>query len=163
MDALKYRNIMRQQAGAVALICTGEVGARYGLTATAVCSLTDDPPTILVCVNRTASAHDFIKSSGRFSVNLLGVEHEEIAGVFAGQTALKGEDRFTVEGYEWQEYASGMPCLKGALGSLDCRVSEDQEFSSHTVFFGIVDDGQFSDAREPLLYFRGDFGQLVST
>ena len=97
MDANDYRAIMRQQAGAVALICTGQPGARYGLTATAVCSVTDDPPTLLACVNKGASAHDHIAASEEFSVNLLSDKHQEIAQVFAGMTDLKGDARLQVD------------------------------------------------------------------
>lgn len=83
-----YRNLMRHQAGGVALIATGRHGGRTGLAATAVCSLTDAPPTLLVCVNQTASAHDIIEDTGFFSVNLLCPSHKELVGVFSGQTGL---------------------------------------------------------------------------
>jgi flavin reductase (DIM6/NTAB) family NADH-FMN oxidoreductase RutF len=161
MDAKNFRTIMRQQAGAVALICTGSVGTRFGLTATAVCSLTDDPPTILVCVNRSASAHDTIEASGKFSVNLLGTAHTEIAGIFAGQTDLNGEDRFNVEGYAWEAHASGTPRLVGAIAHMDCSVTEQQQFSSHSLFIGRVNEGGADDGVDPLIYFRGRFAQLT--
>lgn len=160
MDANGFRTIMRQQAGAVALICTGTEGARFGLTATAVCSLTDDPPTVLVCVNRSASAHDTISRSGRFSVNLLTDDHSELAAIFSGQTGLRGEERFTADGVVWTAHASGTPCLQGAIASLDCEVSDEQKFSSHTIFIGRVLEGAVDEAARPLLYFRGKFGAL---
>ncbi|MEM6497522.1 MAG: flavin reductase family protein [Pseudomonadota bacterium] len=158
MNANDYRAIMRQQAGAVALICTGAPGARYGLTATAVCSVTDDPPTLLACVNKNASAHDHIFESEEFSVNLLAEKHEEIAGVFAGMTDLKGDDRFKVKGFRWIKHKSGMPRLTGALATLDCEVVEKQQFSTHTIFFGRVREGAYSEGAAPLLYLRGEFG-----
>jgi len=161
MDALDFRAVMRQQAGAVALICTGTTGARFGLTATAVCSLTDDPPTILVCVNRTASAHDTIESSGQFSVNLLGDCHTELAAIFSGQSELNGEDRFTVDGDYWEKHASGTPRLSGAIASMDCTVTEQQQFSSHTLFIGVVNEGNSDEDVAPLLYFRGKFGEMT--
>ncbi len=160
MDANLFRTIMRQQAGAVALICTGSKGARFGLTATAVCSLTDDPPTILVCVNRSASAHDTIEASGVFSVNLLSAEHKHLAGIFSGQTDLNGEDRFNVKGYSWAAHASGTPCLEDAIAHLDCTVTERQKFSSHTLFIGLVNEGSANEDVAPLLYFRGRFSEL---
>ena len=67
---------MRHLAGAVTVIATGAPGHRFGLTATAVCSLSDEPPTLLVCVNRPASAHDVISRNGNFSVNLLADDQE---------------------------------------------------------------------------------------
>lgn len=163
MDANSFRAIMRHQAGAVALICSGKTGARVGLTATAVCSLTDDPPTILVCVNKNASAHDTIAQSRQFSVNLLTERHSELAGIFSGQTELSGEARFLVEGYNWAEHASGTPWLKEAVANLDCTVTDQQEFSSHSVFIGKVSEGAFDAKAPPLIYCRGAFSGLAVT
>lgn len=163
MDGNKYRAIMRHQAGAVALITTGTFGHRTGLTATAVCSLTDDPPTLLVCVNKTASAHNLIVEHRSFGVNLLGLHQQALAGAFSGRTGLKGEDRFHVEGFNWSTMKTGAPILEGALAALDCEVTEEQSFSTHTIFIGAVRDGAVSDAHKPLLYFRGDFWDLTAT
>lgn len=163
MDAKDYRAIMRQQAGAVALICTSTPRSRYGLTATAVCSVTDDPPTLLACVNKTATAHDHIFETEEFCVNLLAEQHEKIAGIFAGMTDLTGDDRFKVKGFKWTKYKSGMPRLSGALATLDCQVVEKQQFATHTIFFGAVRDGAFNDDAAPLLYLRGEFGVMQDT
>jgi len=160
MDGNKYRTIMRHQAGAVALITTGDVGMRTGLTATAVCSLTDDPPTLLVCVNRTASAHALILEKRSFGVNLLGLHQQELAAAFSGRTGLQGEDRFHVKGHEWTTLKTNAPILLGALASLDCEVTEQQTFSTHTIFIGVVRDGCVNEDTAPLLYFRGDFWDL---
>ena len=157
MDAASFRDVMRHQAGAVALICTGRKGERYGLTATAVCSLTDDPPTLLACVNKNASAHDTIRATGEFSVNLLALGHEQLAAIFSGQTELNGEDRFTVENYLWTDHASGTPCLAGSVASLDCVVNEQQPFSTHTIFIGGVRHCSADERAEPLIYCRGGF------
>ena len=163
MDAQNFRDIMRHQAGAVALICTGKTGARFGLTATAVCSLTDDPPMILVCVNQTASAHDTIAATGEFSVNLLSDQHTELAGIFAGQTDLNGEARFKIKGYRWLKHKSGTPRLKEAIASLDCAVTDQQVFSSHSIFIGDVREGSFSAEATPLIYCRGSFSSLAAS
>ncbi|MCB1511185.1 MAG: flavin reductase family protein [Hyphomicrobiaceae bacterium] len=162
MDGNTYRSIMRHQAGAVALITTGALGNRTGLTATAVCSLTDDPPTLLVCVNKSASAHDLIVAQRSFGVNLLGLHQQDLAAAFSGRTGLKGEDRFHVPGFEWTTLKTGAPILTGALASLDCAVTEEQSFSTHTIFIGAVRDGHFNDEAKALLYFRGDFWDLSS-
>lgn len=162
MDGDKYRAIMRHQAGAVALITAGEPGKRTGLTATAVCSLTDDPPTLLVCVNRSASAHALIEEKRCFSVNLLGRHQQELAGAFSGRTGLQGEDRFHVEGYEWKTMVTGAPILEGTLASLDCELTEKQSVSTHTIFIGRVREGSVSETADPLLYYRGDFWDLSS-
>jgi len=162
MNCTEFRAIMRQHAGAVTLICAGWGGGRRGLTATAVCSVTDTPPTILVCVNKSAGAHEAIFTTGKFSVNVLSEAHREIAGIFAGQSALKGEERFEVEGYNWGVNASGTPKLYGALAHMDCSVVEKQSFSSHTIFFGQINEGGTNEGAAPLLYYNGQFGRWTS-
>jgi len=160
MDGALYRAIMRHQAGAVTVIAVGEPGARNGLTATAVCSLSDDPPTILACIRRTARAHDAINRLGVFSVNLLASDQQEIAEVFSGNRGLVGENRFQ-EG-KWTTLATGAPILEGALASLDCRLEEQHGFATHSIFIGGVHDGRVRTDAAPLLYFRGDYWDIGS-
>lgn len=155
MEPQTYRDLMRHQAGAVTLIATGEHGNRTGLIATAVCSLTDSPPTLLICVNESASAHDLIAETGSFSVNLLCPEHKELVRVFTGQTGLAGEARF--DDALWQTMATGAPVLKDALATFDCDVSDTKKVSTHTIYIGTVRDGKAGDADDPLVYFRGGF------
>lgn len=158
MDSDSYRQIMRHQAGAVAIIAVGRAGERTGLTATAVCSLSDSPPMLLVCVNRTASAHDPIANTGAFSVNLLASTQQDVAGCFSGRTGLKGEARF--HDPDWTTLATGAPILSSALASLDCKLVDRHEFATHTVFIGAIADGRVNTEAAPLLYFRGDFWDL---
>ena len=146
---------MRHQAGAVTVIAVGQPGARTGLTATAVCSLSDDPPTILACVRRTASAHDVIHRLGVFSVNLLASDQQDVAEVFSGSLGVSGEGRFM--GDKWTTLVTGAPVLRNALASLDCRLEEQHGFATHSIFIGSVLDGCVRNEAEPLLYFRGDY------
>ena len=97
-----------------------------------------------------------------FGVNLLCRHQEALAGAFSGRTGLKGEDRFHIPDHHWTTLKTGAPILEGALASLDCEVTEQQSFSTHTIFIGAVRDGNVSDTDKPLLYFRGDFWDLTS-
>lgn len=155
MDGASYRALMRHQAGAVTVIATGDVGARAGLTATAVSSLSDDPPTILCCVGRKTGAHDVIERAGVFSVNLLASDQQSVAERFAGRHGVSGEDRFT--GLNWRKLATGAPVLSDALASLDCTLLEQHGFTTHSIFIGRVLNGSFRTDIGPLLYFRGDY------
>jgi len=146
---------MRHQAGAVTLIATGKPGNRTGLIATAVCSLTDTPPSLLICVNESASAHDLIAETESFSVNLLCPSHKELVRVFTGQTGLAGEARF--DDMLWQTLTTGAPVLKDALASFDCEVSDIKKVSTHTIYIGQVHAGKSRDEEDPLVYFRGGF------
>ncbi len=155
MDPKDYRNLMRHQAGAVTLIATGEAGKRTGLVATAVCSLTDTPPMLLICVNQNASAHDVIAECGCFSVNLLGPTQRDLVAVFTGQTGLAGEDRF--DDHLWRTLETGAPVLKETLASFDCKVVDTKRVSTHTIYIGEVCAGDSLEEASPLVYFRGDF------
>lgn len=159
MDQAKFRNLMRQQAGAVTIIAVGKAGERTGLTATAMCSLTDSPPTILICVNKSASAHAPIKAMRCFSVNVLGAEQMELARRFSTKK-LEGEARFDRD--DWEVLATGAPVLKGTIASLDCELVAETEVETHSIFIGRVRDGRFDDASQPLVYFRGNFGGVNS-
>lgn len=150
---------MRSHAGAPVVIATGNPGARTGLTATAFCSLSDSPPTVLVCVNKSASAHPLIQEMRSFSVNLLCKEQADLALKFSGQTGLKGEARFDDA---WTVGPTGAPLLSTALANLDCELGSAHDHGSHTVFIGHVRFASADDAAEPLLYFRGGFGGLAA-
>lgn len=155
MDTDSYRAIMRHQAGAVTVIACGPAAARAGLTATAVASLSDSPPTVLACVNRGAGAHDEIVRANAFSVNVLSAEQQDIAERFAGKGGFKGEARFA--GFGWRTLSTGSPILIDALASLDCDLVEQHTFTTHSIFIGRVAAGQFRADARPLLYFRGDY------
>lgn len=156
VDASVYRRAMRSHAAAVTIISTGRPGERTGLTATSVCSLSDSPPTLIVCINRNASAHDLVRSTGAFGVNALRREQVELANTFAGRRAVAREQRFA-GGVEWISLITGAPILAQALVGFDCELVGEYSHETHSIFIGRVravkDDG-FSD---PLIYFGGAF------
>lgn len=158
LDSASYRAVLRHQAGAVTVVATGRSGARAGLTATAVCSLSDDPPTVLVCVGRGTGAHDLIASEGVFSINILARDQKDVAEIFSGRRGMKGEARFA--SLPWYELTTGAPLLEGALANLDCALVESHGFSTHSIFIGRVRSGMFRSDAEPLLYFRGDYWHI---
>lgn len=150
---------MRHQAGAVSVIAVGREGDRTGLTATAVCSLSDTPPMLLVCVNRNASAHAPILSERAFSVNVLDAGQDAIASTFSGRTDLAGEARFVDDG--WGTLQTGAPILTSALAGIDCRLGGHYETETHSIFIGHVVDAMTRDDGDPLVYFRSDYWTLA--
>ncbi|MFO1188241.1 MAG: flavin reductase family protein [Alphaproteobacteria bacterium] len=146
---------MRQFAGAVTIITTIRDGSRTGLTATAVCSLTAEPPRILICVNKTASAHQPIAKGGVFCVNVLGTQHITIANRFAGRTAVDGDARFMADA-NWITLATGAPVLADALANFDCTVHASHDFGTHSVYVGDV-RAATSRTGAPLMYSSGVF------
>ncbi|MBZ0325720.1 MAG: flavin reductase family protein [Alphaproteobacteria bacterium] len=155
VPAKQFLAAMRQLAGAVNIVTTRHGARRAGLTATAVCSLNIEPPRLLACVNKGAGAHDDIGASGRFCVNVLGVQHVDLAQRFSGVLGIEGEERFA-GGAEWGELATGAPVLAGALAAFDCRVHKAIEAASHTIFIGDVERAAGSDGA-PLIYLDGTY------
>ncbi len=158
MEASAYKQLMKHHAGAPVVIATGRPGERTGLTATAFCSLSDSPPTVLICVNRGASAHPVIERTRAFSVNLLRDGQADIAARFAGMTGLKGEQRF--EGGDWTVQQTGAPVMADALASLDCELLLAHDHGTHSVFIGLVREVHSDGGADPLIYFRGSFSAL---
>ncbi len=149
---------MRALAGAVNIITSSHAGQRYGMTATAVCSATADPPTVLVCVNRTTVTHKAISGSGVFCVNVLRADDRELSRQFSGLNT--GEGRFR-DG-EWIGLATGSPVLANSLVSFDCRVANRLDHGTHTVFLGEVAQLQIGKRGKPLLYADGQYAKLAS-
>jgi len=154
----EFKQAMRHLAGGVTIIATEHEGCRAGLAATAVCSVLADPPTLLVCINSGASAHDPIRASGRSSVNLLASGQNGIARGFSGETGLKGEERFAAG--EWSPLVTGAPVLDGALVSFDCYVTEVVRMATHSVFFGAVMGVSSRTVAKPLIYAHGTYGNF---
>ncbi|MDE2517110.1 MAG: flavin reductase family protein [Rhodospirillales bacterium] len=161
IDPTEFRACMALVPNAVAIITCGTPGARTGLTATALCSLTDMPPMLLACVNANASAHAVIRSTGCFAANIVADRHTELAQRFAGRTGIDGEQRFTYSG--WAALKTGAPVLDGAIASFDCVLEAEHRHASHSIFIGrVVAAVQCSEA-EPLLYRNGQFGCFAAS
>ena len=158
VDAGQFRAGMRTLAGAVNIITTAEAGKRFGMTATAVCSATADPPTVLACINKLATTHGAVAKSKVFCVNVLRAEDWELSTSFSG--AQSGEARF--KSRDWTRLATGSPVLIDALVSFDCRVVKKLAHGSHTIFLGQVEQILIGQKGKPLLYSDGQYAKLAS-
>ncbi|PCE66027.1 flavin reductase family protein [Sediminicola luteus] len=152
----QFKEGMQQLAAAVTIIATAHNGQRSGLTATAVCSVSDSPPTLLVCVNKNAFAHDQILAAKRFSVNVLSKRQVEVSNAFAGRYEDPSEKFKTGD---WQDNAQGIPVLQGALVQWSCALTQVVEQGSHSVFFGQVEAVAMADDA-PLLYGQKSYKTL---
>jgi flavin reductase (NADH) len=158
VDASQFKLGMRSLAHAVNVITAAHGGHRYGMTATAVCSATAEPPTVLVCLNRNSGTHAGVTASKAFCVNVLRAEDSELSNLFSG--AQSGEGRFKAR--EWSKLATGSPILLDALVSFDCRVVKKIAQGTHTVFLGQVLQVVFGKKGKPLLYAEGQYAKLAS-
>src|SRR5438067_13853837 len=135
VDAGQFKIGMRTLAGAVNIITSMHSGHRYGMTATAVCSASAEPPTVLVCINKLASTHNAVSKSKVFCVNVLRSEDWQLSSAFSG--AQSGDSRF--KNGNWTRLATAAPVLIEALVSFYCRVVQTLAHGSHTVFLGQVE------------------------
>jgi flavin reductase len=150
---------MRQVVSSVAIVTSRSREVRNGLTATAVCSVSAEPPTVLACVNRNASAERIIAESGTFAINFLAEDQHNIARLFS-KAKLDAEQRFG-EGH-WRSMVTGAPILEGAVASFDCEVEERIPSGSHHVYIGRV-VAVASNGQNALLYRDGLFRKLASS
>lgn len=151
-----HRYGMRHFAVGVTIISAADGEQKAGLTATAVCSVTADPPRLVVFVNKDVAASDVILKSGALCVNILASEQEEIAKVFAGMNKeVHGEARF--EYGQWRELVTGAPSLDGTLANFDCRVIKVFDESTHNAFLCEVMATCERDDGEALIYLNGAF------
>lgn len=156
--ALAYRSAMRKLAGAVSILTVGAGESRTGLTATSVSSLSIDPPTLLICVNRSSSSLAALKAHGTFAINVLRPHHQPLADQFAGVGGLKGAARY--QGAEWTRLQTGAPVLADALAAFDCEIEEAIERHSHVIVIGRVVASRITETAEPLLYWAGAYRNL---
>jgi flavin reductase len=158
IDRTAFRNIMARVGAAVSVVTTDGAAGRCGFTCTAVCSVTDDPATILVCLNRSSLMNAAFKSNAVFCVNVLGAGQEDLSATFAGQAGISMANRFAQD--RWDTLATGAPALRDAVGALDCTISEIKECGTHTILFGRVVSVRLDALRDSLVYFNRQYHAL---
>jgi len=137
VDQKTFREAMSRLGAAVHVITTDGLSGKTGFTATAVVSVSDAPPTLLVCLNRGATSMPILRGNGVFCVNTLRAGDELIADTFAGRTKVARESRF--DAGEWKTLSTGSPALMSAVVAFDCRVIEIKAVASHDIYFGMVE------------------------
>ena len=153
MDQQLFREVIGHFASGVTVITTREQDTNYGLTASAVTSLTLAPPMLIVCINKNTGTQAAISRTRQFAVNILDEAQADLAYKFAKPQS----DKF--QGVEFTYGNLGVPLLTGALAHIECRVAADVEASTHKVFLAEVDAAD-TGSGAPLTYFRGKFGRF---
>ena len=155
VSSTDFRGAMRQLTGGVSVITAGRGKDISGMTVTSVSSLSVEPATLIVSINREASSWPLVKRHGFFGVNILASDQLDIAERFTGKGGLKGAARFARA--EWVTRASGVPLLVGALAAIDCEVEDIIERHSHAIVIGRVLDLQLSARTAALAYWQGQY------
>ncbi len=160
IEATDFRNAMSLLTTAVSVVTTEGQSGLHGFTASAVCSVTDTPPTLLVCMNQTSRSHGHFIDNKILTVNVLGAQHEHISNAFASK--LHSTERFKQGA--WTQLATGAPVLTDALVSFDCEIEDIQQVGTHSVFMcrvvAIKHAEQQDGADESLVYFNRAYHQV---
>jgi len=154
----QFRMAMRRLVATVTIITAGDAQGRAGMVATAVMSMSAEPPSLAVGVNRGSGVWPIIQKTGRFSVNLLSSNHKGLVSTFSGK--LHGEERFALG--EWRLHHTEISYLDDAVVTLFCRVDGTLDYGTHTLFIGAVEDVLFSENEtESLLWRNGSLANAV--
>ena len=157
VDQETFRQALSRLAGGIVVVtASNAAGEPAGATATAVCSVSLDPPLVLVCLAGESSTRQVIADSGRYAINVLGHEHASRSRRFAGT----GDGKFA--GEEWTSGRLGCPLLPGSIAVCECQVEQTIEAGDHSVLIGRVIEAAAveSDSDLPLIWFRGRYARL---
>jgi flavin reductase (DIM6/NTAB) family NADH-FMN oxidoreductase RutF len=154
IDSDTFRSVLGRFASGVTIVTArDDAGADHGMTVSAFCSLSLEPPLVLFCVDHAASMYELLLSHPRFGISILSSNQEAYSRRFADPDS----DRF--DGIAYTRGDSGVVLLDDALAHLECRAIEHHDGGDHTIFIAEVERAQPKHGR-PLLYYRGGYAQL---
>lgn len=151
-----FRSAMARLGAAVNIITTDGPAGRAGFTASAVCSVSDEPPSLLVCLNRSASVYETFKHNAVLCVNVLGAGHQAISNLFGGKTSM--DERFAAA--TWHSGASGSPVMDQASVAFDCQVRQITEVGTHDILICEVRAIHTTAHAHSLIYFNRQYHEL---
>ncbi len=154
-----FRRAMRELVGGVAVVATGAGQHRSGCTVTSFCSLSLDPPSVIVCLNHASSTLKAMRANGAFGVSQLGAGHQAVARAFSDPKRY-GAARFEVG--DWEDLITGSPLLSNALAVTDCELEDVIERHTHSIVVGRVVAVKNHDQDAALVHWRGRFETLTA-
>ena len=157
IDRDQFKEVMSKFACGVTIVTTKDEHGFHGVTVSSFCSLSLDPPLILVCVDRSIQSHDMITSAPSFIVNILSRGQTFLAEQFSGQTPL-ADPSFSHMPHTTAE--SGLPILRDTVAWLECERWNAYPAGDHTIFIGEVKRGELGEQDDPLVYFDRAFTEL---
>jgi len=149
----EFRKAMRRLTSTVTVISTAHNSERFGMTATAVTSVSTEPPSLLICVNRSARLHDPLIRSGRFCVNILLADQTDIAQAFSG--GMAHDVRFDCG--DWDSHEFNVPFLRSAQANVFCEMDAISSYGTHSIIIGQVRAVLTQGHVTPLLYQDGEY------
>ena len=155
IDQEALKEALRGWASGVTVVTSRSGNKLHGMTVSAFCGVSADPPLVLVCANQASTTHGIIEEGGVFAVSILASHQEDVSNVFA---SAKYEDS-RLQQVSWTQGESGAPLIDEALASLECTVASAHREGSHTIYVGHVQAVHTTNA-EPLLYYKGSYRSL---
>jgi flavin reductase (DIM6/NTAB) family NADH-FMN oxidoreductase RutF len=149
----RFKLALRGVASTVSIITAHDGVRHHGMTATAVMSVSMEPPALVVCINQRTLLHDILTTARRFCVNILDETQEPISAAFSG--ALPPHERF--ERGRWDYDSEGLGSLLDAQASIVCRKVAAMPYGTHSLFIGEVTDVRFAERQSPLLYLNAGY------
>jgi flavin reductase (DIM6/NTAB) family NADH-FMN oxidoreductase RutF len=151
-----FKLAMRRLSATVTIVSTGDAEGYHGLAATAVTSVSTEPPAVLACVNRSAGPSEMLLKRKRFAINILHADNAGLVPIFSGK--LKGQERFN---HGVWSHLDHVPVLARAQAVLVCTLAETTVFGTHTILIGTVDTVRIREDIDPLIYQDGYFGKVI--
>ena len=136
--------------GVTVITTVDDQGQPHAMTANSFTSVCLDPPVLLVCVAHGTHTYGFLENRGRFGVNVLGREQQELGAYFA----KRPEDRQDGVEYSYSDSADGVPVLEGSMAFFNCQVVGTHVYGDHTIYIAEVKEMRRNDSGVPLLFFR---------
>lgn len=146
----EFRDAMSRLPSAVTVLSVADAAGPVGMTISAVCSLSLEPPMLLVCVARDAIHHDLITRAAMFGLDILGEGQRDLARRFADRASHRWDGNPDLS-------PNGLPMISGSLAHVDCRRADNHPGGDHTILTGVVEWVR-SSAGQPLTYFRKSYG-----
>lgn len=145
--------LSRFPSGVTIVTSRDEENRFHGITVSAFCSLSLEPPRVLICIEKTTGSHQALMWSRSFVVNVLNEYQRELSERFASQL----DDKF--DAVEFSTGIDGIPLLSGCIATLECRITDAYDGGDHSIFVGEVENTTVIDG-DPILYFRGDYRSI---
>ena len=152
-----FKELMRRFAAGVTLVTFNENEKFGGLTVSSFCSLSMDPPLVLICIDREIASHESLGKTETFGVNICNSEQGKLAWDFASSKIDKNE---LIKSLPHTLTKLGTPLLEGCLATMECKITQKYDGGDHTIFIGQVQEGKFDENAEPLVYYGSELGEF---
>jgi len=157
VDPTTFREVLARWASGITVVTCRRPDGIHGMTASSFCSVSLEPPLVLVCVDRRARTHEYLQEAGAFAIHLLDGRGEEISNRCAG---FQGDDGQKLDGESWRVEVTGAPVLDGTLAWMDCSLWRAYDGGDHTIYVGEVQAADTGEG-EPLLWYRRGYRRLA--